>query len=59
MLSDLLTVTLLLRSGPQILIWFWFCFLAIQHGFLPQPGIQLAPSVVKAQSPNHWTTGNS
>ena len=57
MLNDLLTVTLLLRSGPQILIFFFL--LAIQHGFLPQPRIQPAPSAVKAQSPDHGTTGNS
>ena len=23
---------------------------------VPQPGIEPAPSAVKAQSPNHWTT---
>ena len=35
-----------------------FSFLATSWGLwgLPQPGIELVPMAVKAQSPNHWTT---
>ena len=29
----------------------------LQSPLVPQPGIKPTPSAVKAQSPNHWTTG--
>ena len=35
---------------------FVFVFLAVACGILvPGPGIEAAPSAVKARSPNHWT----
>ena len=42
MLNDLLTVTLLLRSGPQILIFFFF-FRLYSMVFFPNQGFSLHP----------------
>ena len=39
----------------------FFFFLAAQCAcgiLVPQPGIEPRPSAMKAQSPNHWTTGD-
>ena len=37
-----------------LLPFFWLCY--VTCGILvPPPGIEPGPSVVKAQSPNHWT----
>ena len=59
------TVTLALPShflSPHLssfFVLFFFLFWPC-HGtcgvLVPQPGIQLVPTAVKAQSPNHWTT---
>ena len=39
-------------------IYFWLYHVA--YGILvPQPEIEPVPSVVRAQSPNHWTTRES
>ena len=43
------------RTFISFFLFFWLCCLAC--GILvPGPGIEPAPSAVKAQSPNHWTT---
>ena len=39
----------------MVVSWFWPCHLACEI-LVPQPGIEPMPSVVKGQSPNHWTT---
>ena len=46
-----LTFRLLILCG----FFFWGGLYLVSAGFLvPQPGIELVPSAVKAQSPNHW-----
>ena len=39
---------------------FIFCLYRVACEILvPRPGIELKPSAVKVQSPNHWTTRES
>ena len=40
-------------------LFFFFLAAPCVYGILvPQPGIEPRPSAMKAQSPNHWTTGD-
>ena len=45
-------------GSSAFFFFFFFFFLAVPAAcaiLVPPPGIELAPSAVRAQGPNHWT----